>query len=93
MDLILVLPGLVFAGVCLAAFRWPDGIYRRTAIYGLGSIVGALALALIASLALGPNSGLGLAVLLYGFWVLAVLVSAAALVGATSRHCWNALRR
>lgn len=93
MEHVLVLPGLVFAGVCFAAFRRPDGVYRRTAIYGLGSIFGALALALLASLVLGPHSGLGLAILFYGFGFLAILAGAAALAGATARHFWNALRR
>lgn len=93
MDGFSVFLGVVFAGVCAAAIRRPRGIYRRAATYGLASSAGALVLSLVAALVLGPNSGLGLAILLYGFWFLVILTSAAALVGATSRHFWNALRR
>lgn len=83
----------IFASVAVMAFRRPHGVYRRTAIFGLGGVGGALAVALFASLPLGPNSGLGLAILLYGFWLLVILASLAAIAGATGRHLWNALRR
>lgn len=84
---------MVFAGVSAAAFRWPGGVYRRTAICAVAASAGALGVALLASLAFGAASGLGLAILLYGFWFLVVLSAAAAIAGATARHLWNAARR
>lgn len=93
MEAFIVFLLTVFAGVSAAAFRWPHGVYRRTAIYALAASAGALALGLLASLALGPNSGLGLAILLYGFWFLVLLAATAALAGATARHLVDAARR
>jgi hypothetical protein len=89
----LVVLAAVFAGVALWAFRRPAGIYRRTAVGAPVAMVGALLLALLASLILGPNSGLGLAILLYAWWGLVVLAAIAEIFGASARHFWNACRR
>ncbi len=93
MTALIIVLAAVFAGVAAFAFRRPIGVYRRTAVYALAASAGALVLALLASLALGPNSGLGLAILLYGFWFLVILAGAAALAGATARHLLDAARR
>jgi hypothetical protein len=90
--LIIVLAA-VFVSVAAVGFRRPIGMYRRTGVYVLAASAGALVLALLASMALGPNSGLGLAILLYGVWFLVILVGAAAIIGATARHLLNAARR
>ncbi len=83
----------VFCGFAAIAFRRPIGVFRRTVIFTLAASAGALVLALLASLALGPNSGLGLAILLYGFWILVLVAAIAALAGATVRHLVDAARR
>jgi hypothetical protein len=83
----------VFASVAAAAFRWPRGVYRRTAIYTCAAAVGALALALLASLVFNPSAGLGLAMMLLAFWFFVIVAAAAAMIGATLRHLLDAARR
>ena len=83
----------IFAGFSAAAFRRPRGVYLRTVVFGFVAAAGALVLALLAAVVLGPNSGFGLVILLFGFWFFVIVAGAAALAGATCRHLLDAARR
>ncbi len=92
--------GLFFMIVCagalaigVAAFRAPDGVFRKA---GLGLVVGVggpLALAFLLSPLLGDGAGLGIALILYVWSALVMTAAVAALLGASFRHLWNLARR
>jgi hypothetical protein len=90
---IIAIAAVIGIGIAVAAFRWPNRVFLRSAI----AVMCALALPYVVVYTirpfLGEGAGMGVAFILYALSAAILLVAISASIGAAARHMWTALHK
>jgi len=90
--LILTAAIAVASVIAAAAFRRPDGVFKRSALAVGTAVLSPYVVAFLAAPFLGDGAGMGVAFILYVVAGATLLCALAASAGAAARHAWTALR-